>query len=114
MAHTTLVQLTDDIDGGPALARHTLSVDGRTVEIDLSARNWEAFMHVAEPLLRAGRRVPARRAASRSASVAAARREELARARAWGRANGYAVRERGRVPVRVMAAWREELAGAAL
>jgi len=112
MADTMIVRFTDDIDGGEAAARHTVTVDGRTVEIDLSERNWRPFREQFAVLEQHGRRLPARRSLGAAApgrrrgAASAARREELAAIRAWARENGHPVAARGRIPLSVEAAWR--------
>ncbi len=59
MARTTIVQLTDDIDGSQAAETVRFAVDGRTYEIDLSTAHAEGLRHSLEAFIAAARRAAA-------------------------------------------------------
>ena len=109
MAQCVVVQLTDDLTSAeiPAGRGETIafSLDGRSYEIDLTTKNATGLRKVLRPYIEAGRpstdsfhgavRRPVR------TKVAADNRS----VKAWARANGYQVRDRGRIPNAVMAAF---------
>jgi Lsr2 len=100
----TVVELTDDIDGGKADETVTFVWDGVSYEIDLSKRNHAAFRRAVKPYVDAARRV--RR--TRRSSAAPKRREHNAgpaEIREWARANGHSVSDRGRVPRELLEAY---------
>lgn len=49
MAKTTIIKLTDDIDGGNAEETVEFSLDGKVYEIDLSRKNANALRKVLQP-----------------------------------------------------------------
>ena len=100
MAQRVQVILVDDLSGGEATETVEFALDGVTYEIDLSDANAaklrEDFAQWVGVARRSGGRRQTRRG-GRSAGGSGASREELARIRDWGRANGYKVSDRGRV-----------------
>jgi len=105
LARTTIVRLTDDIDGSTAVETVRFAVDGRSYEIDLSAehadnlrQNLAQFVAAARSTCRGngsvgpGRVRPGRPAAADSSAV-----------RAWAKENGVPVAGRGRIPDDVLA-----------
>jgi len=101
--------LEDDLDGGP-VGETVRSGSGRTDdEIDLSGTNARAFRNQLAPFIEhaptAGRR-PARRAARTAAG-----RQRSGDIRAWERAHGVAVSERGRFPVSVVEQYQAAATG---
>ncbi len=100
MARTTLVRLTDDIDGSTAVETVRFAADGRSYEIDLSAEHADnlrqslaQFVAAARSTSRGngnvapGRVRPGRPAAADSSAV-----------RAGAKENGVPVSNRGRIP----------------
>jgi hypothetical protein len=57
MAMSRVVQLVDDLDGGPADQTVQFGLDGAGYELDLSAANAAALRAVLSPYVSAGRRV---------------------------------------------------------
>lgn len=51
MAKTTIIKLTDDIDGGNADETVEFSLDGKVYEIDLSKRNASALRKALQPYI---------------------------------------------------------------
>ena len=99
MAQKVIVELEDDLDGGPAVETVRFGVDSAEYEIDLSKKNAAAFRRKLAPFIeharKAGRghRRPGRTAASRDRSGGI---------RAWAKGQGIAVSERGRIPASVV------------
>ena len=101
MAQRVTVALQDDLDGGPAAETMRFGFDGTGYEIDLSEKNAAAFRKQLAPYLEHARK--ARRAApSRRAGRTAASRQRSGDIRAWAKAQGLAVSERGRMPASVI------------
>lgn len=107
MVQKTIVQLIDDLDGGTAKESVTFGLDGRAYELDLSAANAAKLRDALASYVGAGRklgghvsgRVPSQRAEV-GASDAGAVRE-------WALANGYAIGDRGRIPLEIRAAYEQ-------
>ena len=102
MAKTTIVQMTDDLDGSSADRTVAFSFGGKAYEIDLSKRNAAAFEKALKPYIAAAR--PAKLAARRGRATGA-RRQDLSDVRTWAAKNGYTIAERGRVPGEVLSAY---------
>lgn len=98
----TIVTLTDDLDGGKADRTVTFSYDGVNYEIDLSKKNANALDKAVSPYLNAARKV--RRSRTR-ATASAGKRSDLAEIRAWAKANGHDLSDRGRIPAAVTEAY---------
>jgi hypothetical protein len=105
LARTTIVQLTDDIDGSEAAETVRFAVDGRTYEIDLSTEHAESLRRSLAQFVAVARRAgridastgrgqgrPGRPQGGNSSAV-----------RAWARENGVPVSGRGRIPEAVLA-----------
>jgi Lsr2 len=101
MAKTTVVTVTDDIDGSDGAETVTFGLSGQDYEIDLSAKNLKKFRKSLQPFIDSGRR------ASRAGVVRPARgkaaRNNSSEIRAWAAGQGLAVSERGRIPATVVA-----------
>jgi hypothetical protein len=100
MATTIPVALEDDLDGGPATETVRFGPGGAQYEIDLNKKNARAFRKKLTPFLeharKAGpgqRRRPARTASSRQRS---------GDIRAWAKAAGLPVSDRGRTPASIV------------
>lgn len=116
MVQKVHVKLIDDLDGSDADETVSFGLDGATYEIDLTAANAARLREELASWLSAGRRTSARAAARSSARSTAGRvgkipsylpgrREQLEVIRAWGRSNGYAVSDRGRISAEVQRAY---------
>ena len=100
MATKITVALEDDLDGGPASETVRFGLGGVQYEIDLNKKNARALRKKLAPFVehaRKGgpgqRRGPARTASSRRRS---------GDIRAWAKATGLAVSDRGRIPASVV------------
>ncbi|MDJ0384919.1 Lsr2 family protein [Streptomyces sp. G-G2] len=101
MAQKVQVLLVDDLDGGEADETVTFALDGKTYEIDLTTANAEKLRGLLDPYTKGGRRTGGRAAAGRAKggrTAAAAGNPDTAEIRAWAKAKGLSVNDRGRVP----------------
>lgn len=102
MAQRVHIILEDDIDGSTASETVQFGLDGVNYEIDLSDENAAKLRDALSLWVGNARRVSGRKQASRGASSG---RNDLNEIRAWGRANGYKVSDRGRVPTDIIKAY---------
>ena len=72
------------------------SIDGREYEIDLCLRHSERFDDAVSPYAEHARKASARPV--RTKRRTAAHRKHSAQVRAWAKASGFTVSERGRIP----------------
>ena len=99
MAAKVTVTLEDDLDGGPADETLRFAVGGTEYEIDLSKKNARAFRKQLAPFIEHARK--AGRGQRRPAARAASSHERSGDIRAWAKAQGIPVSERGRIPASV-------------
>ncbi|MFC0037020.1 MULTISPECIES: histone-like nucleoid-structuring protein Lsr2 [Actinomadura] len=99
MAQKVQVLLVDDLDGGEADETVAFSIDGASYEIDLSSANAKKLRDSLQPFVEKSRKAgTARRRRPRTGS----NRERSAEIRAWAKAHGIKVNERGRIPQNVI------------
>ncbi|MBA9001480.1 MULTISPECIES: histone-like nucleoid-structuring protein Lsr2 [Thermomonospora] len=99
MAQKVQVLLVDDLDGGEADETVSFALDGASYEIDLSGENAKKLRDSLAPFVQHARKAGTpRRRRSRGASS----RERSAEIRAWAKAQGIKVNERGRIPASVV------------
>ncbi|MFC7329273.1 histone-like nucleoid-structuring protein Lsr2 [Marinactinospora rubrisoli] len=105
MAQKVQVLLVDDLDGGEAEETVSFAVDGATYEIDLSEKNASKLRDALAPYVDAARKAPAKagRGGGRRQQRNAPSRERSAEIRAWAKAAGKQVNERGRIPASIVA-----------
>lgn len=103
MAQRVQILLEDDLDGSEATETVNFSLDGKSYEIDLSAKNsaqlrddFAKWIGHARTVRGRGRVVPGRSVAGRT---------DLNKVREWGRKNGFKVSDRGRVSAEVQEAY---------
>ena len=96
MATRIAVALEDDLDGGKADETVRFGVGGAEYEIDLSKKNAKTFRKGVEPFVEHARKA-ARGSRRRSARPSSAR-EHSSDIRAWAKAEGFAISDRGRIP----------------
>ncbi len=104
MAKRVQVVLEDDVDGSLADETVSFGLDGVSYEIDLSAANAAALRDQLASWIGAAQRIGGRRSATRR-GASAGRRQDVSAVRAWARANGHQINDRGRVPAAVQAAY---------
>ncbi len=99
MARKTIVELTDDLDGGKAAETITFGLDTRTYTIDLNAKNAKALRKVLAPYVESGRRVqPSTRGRGRPRTAGSDGGYSTQEVREWARSQGIEVADRGRIP----------------
>jgi hypothetical protein len=103
MGRRLVVLLTDDIDGGEAVEALTFALRDIEYEIDLNAKNVAALEEALQRYVAAARRIPSRKLQARTQLTRAD--AEISAMRMWGRANGYRVGNRGRIPLDLRAAF---------
>jgi len=99
MAQRTQIMYIDDLDGSQADGTVSFGLDGTSYEIDLSAKHADQLAAAIRPYIEAARKVGPRRPA-RSGRPARHNQSEV---RAWARAQGLKVSDRGRIPAEVLA-----------
>jgi len=108
MARHVVTTLIDDLDGSTAEETVRFGLDGISYEIDLSGKNGLKLRQALEPYITAGTKV-GRGAVTRSTGPArgasAASREQNAAVRAWAKAQGKDISERGRIPQEIVDAY---------
>ncbi|MGW5973979.1 histone-like nucleoid-structuring protein Lsr2 [Streptomyces sp. NPDC055186] len=106
MAQKVQVLLVDDLDGGEADETVTFALDGKTYEIDLTTANADKLRGLLEPYVKGGRRTGGRASGGRGkARVSSGGNQDTAAIRAWAKANGHEVNDRGRVPAAIREAY---------
>jgi len=101
MVTKTVVTLVDDLDGSAAEETVRFAVGGAEYEIDLSRKNARAFRAGLEPFVEHGRK--AGRGTSRRPARPSSARERSSDIRAWAKAEGITISDRGRIPASVVA-----------
>jgi hypothetical protein len=108
MAQVTKVRLVDDLDGGEADESVSFTLDGKSLEIDLSNENAEKLRDILAPYIAAARRgdgqpVGRQKRMSEASTASPGAAGEI---RAWAAANGFNVSARGRISAEVMDAYK--------
>jgi hypothetical protein len=108
----TRIELIDDRDGSAADETVRFGLDGVNYEIDLNDKHASEFRNLLLPYTSAARKVgrggvPQVRVANGGArpTRATADRQRLSAIREWGKANGYTISDRGRIPQDVVDAF---------
>ena len=102
MAQRTQVILIDDIDGGKADETVTFALDGTTYQIDLSTYHAGELRNAIGPWIAKGRRATTRAGRARGPRRTGG---DIPVIRAWARAHGFAVSDRGRIPAEIRQAY---------
>ena len=107
MAQKIQTLFIDDIDGSAAEGTVRCALDGAEYEIDLNAKHAEALRKSLAKYIDAARRSSgtARRSA-RSGRRASASGVNTTEVREWAKAQGYEVKDRGRVPAELVVKFR--------
>jgi Lsr2 len=106
MASRTIVELVDDVSGGPADESVSFGLDGREYEIDLSTANAKKLRSALETYQAVARRIgsrPVGRPRGRGNLTAAT--GDAAEIREWAVTNGFEVSSRGRIPAQLREAY---------
>jgi hypothetical protein len=113
MAQQTTVKWVDDLDGSEAVETVSFSLGKKAFEIDLSDENVDKINEALAPFIDAGREVkqPRGRQASPAARTQSGRptsREDSILIRKWARERGHEIADRGRIPGKILEAYRAE------
>ncbi|MGP8000688.1 MAG: histone-like nucleoid-structuring protein Lsr2 [Streptosporangiaceae bacterium] len=100
MVQKVSIALEDDLDGGPAAETVRFGLGGAEYEIDLSKKNARAFRKRLSTFVEHARK--AGRAQSRRGTRTSASRQRSGDIRAWAKAQGMTLSERGRIPASVV------------
>jgi Lsr2 len=108
MAQKVQTFFIDDLDGSDAEGTVRFGLDGEQYEIDLSTEHAKELRTALARYIDAGRRVAgtARRAGQNGRKTPASSISNTD-VRAWAKARGFEVKERGRVPADVIAQYQE-------
>ncbi|MFF4507627.1 Lsr2 family protein [Streptomyces sp. NPDC001401] len=111
MAQKVVTTYVDDLTGEESseIATHSILIDGAGVEIDLTDENYEKLLEILNPYLHAdgARRIRGTAKAKGTSKASAGGREDSSAIRAWAKANGFEVSDRGRVPAAVREAYEK-------
>lgn len=112
MAQLREVRLVDDRDGSDAEESIYFSYRGKHFEIDVNAKHAQAFDESMEEWIEFARQTRelwstkrAKKPASTAVKPAVVDREQSLAIRAWARSQGISVKDRGRVPAKVLEAF---------
>jgi hypothetical protein len=100
----------DDLSGEEVsaddLTTIAFSIDGKALEIDLSAENAAKLTSILEPYVKAGRRqAGSASSASRRSTAVRGQKRDLEAIRTWAKKNNHSVADRGRISYSVMTAY---------
>lgn len=102
MAQRVQILLEDDLDGSEATETVNFALDGKTYEIDLSAKN---SAQLRDDFAKWTGHARAVRGRGRIVQPRSTGRTDLNKVREWGRNNGFKVSDRGRVSAEVQEAY---------
>lgn len=107
MARNVKVELLDDIDGTTAAQTVTFALDGVQYEIDLSDENAEGLRTELAGYIEAARRTGGRKrmksaTGATSTPSSPSGREYSKKVRAWAKAEGYEISDRGRLSTEIV------------
>ncbi len=106
MAKRVQVLLVDDLDHTtPADETVSFALDGVSYSIDLSADNAARLRTDLATWVGHAERVGGRKSSGRATGRSGRSRGDLNAVRAWARSNGRAVKDRGRIPADILAAY---------
>jgi nucleoid-associated protein Lsr2 len=100
VAQRTQILYVDDIDGSAAEGTVRFGIDGADYEIDLNKKHADQFAKAIRPYIDAARKVPSSRRPARGPRPA---RHNQSDVRAWARAQGLKISDRGRIPADMLA-----------
>jgi hypothetical protein len=100
MAHQIAVTVTCDICGSAKGAQtRSISLDGKTLEIDLCAKDSKGLDKVAGKFVPHARKVTRRSATTGRRTITD--RQHSANVREWAKGQGFKISDRGRIPENV-------------
>ncbi|MFD3330982.1 Lsr2 family protein [Streptomyces sp. NPDC058701] len=109
MAQKIVTIYTDDLTGEESqeASPHTLVLDGVAYEIDLAPDSYDKLLEAVAPFMKVGRRTGRARANAPKPSQRG-KVGHTAEIRAWAKAKGFEVNDRGRVPKGVREAYEAD------
>lgn len=105
MAQKIHVTLVDDLDQSPADENVVFGLDGINYEIDLSAANAAELREALAKFISGGRRSGGRAVRGKATVGGAKGKSDVSEIRAWAKANGFEVHERGRIQAEIRKAY---------
>ena len=112
MAQKTVLELVDDLDGGPAEESVAFALDGVEFVIDLSAKNAARLRDTLAEYVGHARRTGGRKSRGRTATNGSANgKPDTQAVREWARSQGETVADRGRVPQALVMRFQEAHSG---
>jgi hypothetical protein len=106
MAQKLQTFFIDDLDGSEAEGTVHFGLDGTQYEIDLSTDHAKELRTAVARYIDAGRKVTTTRRAGQNGRKAPANGISNTDVRAWAKAHGIEVKERGRIPADVIARYQ--------
>ena len=104
MAQKVQVTLVDDLDGSSTAAETVaFALDGTSYEIDLTSANAAKLRDALAPYVGSARKAGRSARAQRARGGRAGGDNRVAEIRAWAKAEGLKVNERGRIPADIVA-----------
>lgn len=108
MAQKIQTLFIDDIDGGAAEGTVRFALDGAEYEIDLSAKHNDELRKSLDKYLAHARKVGGQaRRTVRGGGRGGSSTIDTAKVREWAKAEGYEIKDRGRVPAELVAKYQE-------
>jgi nucleoid-associated protein Lsr2 len=108
VAQQTILELVDDLDGGPAEETVAFALDGVEFAIDLSAANAARLRDTLAEFVGHARRTGGRKARGRVATNGSGNgKPDTQAVREWARSQGETVADRGRVPQALVMRFQE-------
>ncbi|MEV0115277.1 Lsr2 family protein [Streptomyces sp. NPDC050844] len=111
MAQKVVTTYVDDLTGEESseISTHSILIDGAGVEIDLTGENYEELLELLNPYLHAdgARRIRGGAKAKGRSKAPTGGKDDSSAIRAWAKANGFEVSDRGRVPASVREAYEK-------
>ena len=99
MAKSTIIEITDDIDGSADAETVSFAFQGASYSIDLAAKNLDKLTRALAPFIEhASRNRGSAESTRRKTSAEASRSYDLVQLREWAGKNKIQVPSRGRIP----------------
>ncbi|MGW8955703.1 histone-like nucleoid-structuring protein Lsr2 [Streptomyces sp. NPDC055709] len=108
MAQKVITVYMDDLTGEESedVQTHVFALNGVTYEVDLASSSYDELADALAPFIKAGRKT-GRVKSTRGTRKAPSNGPAPEAVRAWARANGYEVNDRGRVPAAIVDAYNQ-------
>lgn len=105
MASRVEVFLVDDVDGSAAVETVTFALDGVSYEIDLNDSHAAELRAAVQRWVGHARRSGGRKHVGRAKSSSSLNPQQRADIRAWARAHGHTIGEKGRIAASIQEAY---------